>query len=145
MLSGKFKREQHWCSLFTRELVKNIKKVGLLYHINAMDKLILLDPLGYLDFIGLMSNASFVMTDSGGIQEETTILGVPCMTLRENIKLLVTIEKGTNRLSQINAEAIIKNFREIRNGSGIEYSVPDLLDGKTAESNGRIMVTQKPF
>ena len=80
-----------------------------------------------------MSNASFVMTDSSGIQEEKTILGVPCMTLRENTERLVTIEKGTNRLVQINAEAIIKNFREIKNVNRSEYSVPELWDGRAAE------------
>jgi UDP-N-acetylglucosamine 2-epimerase (non-hydrolysing) len=63
-----------------------------------MENLILLEPVGYLDFLCLMSNAALVMTDSGGIQEETTILGVPCMTLRKSTERPVTITEGTNRL-----------------------------------------------
>ena len=119
---------------------KNIQRMGLQDRVNEMRNLLLLDPLGYLDFLWLMSNASFVMTDSGGIQEETTILGVPCMTLRENTERPVTIEKGTNRLVQSNAEAIIKNFREIKNGNRSEYSVPELWDGKAAERIVKIIL-----
>ena len=61
-------------------------------------RLRLIDPLGYLDFVGLMERARVVLTDSGGVQEETTILGVPCLTLRENTERPVTITHGTNQL-----------------------------------------------
>ncbi|MGB9721869.1 MAG: non-hydrolyzing UDP-N-acetylglucosamine 2-epimerase, partial [bacterium] len=69
---------------------------------------ILIAPLGYLDFLCLMSNATFVMTDSGGIQEETTILGIPCLTLRDNTERPITIKQGTNRLVGNDPERIIK-------------------------------------
>jgi len=76
----------------------NIKGSELERKVEGMDNLLLLEPVGYVDFLCLMSNPALVLTDSGGIQEETTILGVPCMTLRENTERPVTIEQGTNRL-----------------------------------------------
>ena len=75
-----------------------------------MSNLLLLEPVGYLDFLCLTSNAALVMTDSGGIQEETTILGVPCMTLRENTERPVTITEGTNRLVRITSEDILEEL-----------------------------------
>jgi UDP-N-acetylglucosamine 2-epimerase (non-hydrolysing) len=72
----------------------------------------LLDPLGYLDFLCLEAQSAVVLTDSGGIQEETTVLGVPCLTLRENTERPVTIECGTNRLAGNSKESILKAWRE---------------------------------
>ena len=112
----------------------NIRCLGLQDKINDMKNLILLDPVGYIDFLSIMSNASFVMTDSGGIQEETTILGVPCMTLRENTERPVTITEGTNRLIKLTTDDILRNYREIIDESARkQYSVPDLWDGDAAE------------
>jgi UDP-N-acetylglucosamine 2-epimerase (non-hydrolysing) len=82
--------------------------------IETMKNLLLIEPLGYLDFLFLMSNAAFIMSDSGGIQEESTILGIPCMTLRENTERPVTITEGTNRLVHVTAEDILKNYRQIK-------------------------------
>ncbi|MHC4790750.1 MAG: UDP-N-acetylglucosamine 2-epimerase, partial [Planctomycetota bacterium] len=112
----------------------NIKGSELKSKVEAMDNLLLLEPVGYLDFLCLMSNAALVMTDSGGIQEETTILGVPCMTLRANTERPVTITEGTNRLVRVIAEDIVKNYREIRSrDKDSSYRVPRLWDGKAAE------------
>ncbi|MHC4744009.1 MAG: non-hydrolyzing UDP-N-acetylglucosamine 2-epimerase [Planctomycetota bacterium] len=118
----------------------NIKGTELDARIEKMENMILLDPVGYLDFLCLMSNAAFVMTDSGGIQEETTILGVPCMTLRENTERPVTITEGTNRLVSITTEDILSNYRQIREGGkGGVNTVPKLWDGKAAQRIAQII------
>jgi UDP-N-acetylglucosamine 2-epimerase (non-hydrolysing) len=112
----------------------NIAGSGLDKRVKAMENLVLLDPVGYLDFLSLMSNAGLVITDSGGVQEETTILGVPCMTLRENTERPVTITEGTNRLVKISTEDIVKNYHRIREASkNIGGRIPKFWDGKSAK------------
>jgi len=116
----------------------NISGSELEKRIEAMSNFILLEPVGYLDFLCLMSNAALVMTDSGGIQEETTILGVPCMTLRENTERPVTITEGTNHLAHITTKDILKNYREIRDsGQDNAGGIPKFWDGKAAERIAR--------
>ena len=99
----------------------------------ASAKLRLIDPLGYLDFLKLMADATLVLTDSGGIQEETTALGVPCLTLRENTERPVTITVGTNRLTGTSPERILAAYRDIRDNPLREAGIPELWDGKAAE------------
>ncbi len=112
----------------------NMQNTDLGRRVEAMQNLILLDPVGYLDFLCLMSNAGLVMTDSGGIQEETTILGVPCMTLRENTERPVTITEGTNRLVKITSKDILQNYRDITAGKhSVGAKVPKYWDGNAAE------------
>jgi len=111
----------------------NIKAGKLDARMKAMTNLLLLEPIGYLDFLRLMSDAALMITDSGGIQEETTILGVPCMTLRENTERPVTITEGTNRLIHATAEDILKNYRQIRSGKRAAAGTPKLWDGRAAE------------
>ncbi len=119
----------------------NIKGARLEERINAMKNLILLEPVGYLDFLCLMSNAALVMTDSGGIQEETTILGVPCMTLRDNTERPVTIIEGTNRLVRVTAEDILNSYRDITtNKASFAARTPRFWDGKAAERIAEILV-----
>ena len=91
-------------------------------------------PLGYLDFLQLWSNARLALTDSGGLQEETTALGVPCLTLRENTERPITIEQGSNRLVGSNPGAIVGAAREILSG-GVSYAAraPELWDGHAAD------------
>lgn len=94
----------------------------------------LLEPLGYLDFVNLMANASLILTDSGGVQEESTILRVPCLTLRPNTERPITIEQGTNRLVPSSRSAdIIAAIREVRRSPGIQSSRPELWDGQASE------------
>lgn len=94
----------------------------------------LLDPLGYLDFLSLFSGARLVLTDSGGIQEETTALGIPCLTLRENTERPVTIEIGTNKLVGSDGQRIVEAAVSILDGlSAKPGRVPALWDGHTAE------------
>lgn len=90
-------------------------------------------PLGYLDFLCLMSQARLVLTDSGGIQEETTVLGVPCLTLRENTERPITLDQGTNTLVGTSRERIVAAAARALNGDAVRSRVPELWDGKTAE------------
>lgn len=92
----------------------------------------LVEPLGYLDFLGLMARARFVITDSGGIQEETTALKVPCLTLRLNTERPVTLEQGTNRLVPLNEGAMVTAVRDILASKNDRSTVPLLWDGRAA-------------
>jgi UDP-N-acetylglucosamine 2-epimerase (non-hydrolysing) len=89
-------------------------------------------PLGYLDFLQLTSQAKCVLTDSGGVQEETTILGVPCLTLRENTERPVTLREGTNVLVGNSAELILSEVGKILAGQGRRGQIPPLWDGQAA-------------
>jgi len=93
----------------------------------------LIDPLGYLDFLKLMAHARIVLTDSGGIQEETTILGTPCLTLRENTERPITVEMGTNRLVGSEPERIMRAYREVVGGEMMSGGPPPLWDGQAAQ------------
>jgi UDP-N-acetylglucosamine 2-epimerase (non-hydrolysing) len=94
----------------------------------------LLEPLGYLDFLTLMRFAALVMTDSGGIQEETTYLAVPCLTVRPNTERPVTIDLGTNRLIKRNEAEIVEASREaLCGGQFRRLQLPPLWDGRAAE------------
>lgn len=93
----------------------------------------LIPPLGYLDFLQLHANAKVMLTDSGGIQEEATILGVPCLTLRENTERPITITQGTNRLAGTSCETIIRAFGEVLNDHGSPKPRPEKWDGQAAE------------
>ena len=95
-------------------------------------RLKLVEPLGYLDFMRLISEARLVLTDSGGIQEETTVLGVPCLTLRENTERPVTIEQGTNRLVGMDPERIIAAGLEALTAPPRPRPAPALWDGRAA-------------
>ncbi len=93
--------------------------------------LILTEPLGYLDFLKLVAHARLVLTDSGGIQEETTVLGVPCLTLRENTERPVTCSQGTNRLVGLNPERIVAEGLQVLTSPSVGR-VPELWDGQAA-------------
>jgi UDP-N-acetylglucosamine 2-epimerase (non-hydrolysing) len=95
----------------------------------------ILDPIGYIDFLRLQSDAKFVLTDSGGIQEETTYLGIPCITLRYNTERPVTVEKGSNILTGSEPDKIISAVRCILDGTHKKGEIPPLWDGATS---GRI-------
>jgi UDP-N-acetylglucosamine 2-epimerase (non-hydrolysing) len=110
--------------------------------VNGNKKIVLLDPLGYLDFLKLMAHARVVLTDSGGIQEETTILKVPCMTLRENTERPVTVEMGTNRLVGSGPARILQGWREVMSTENPSDSQPPpLWDGRAAERITEILAS----
>ncbi len=100
----------------------------------------IMEPLGYLDFLCLMSNAALVVTDSGGIQEETTCLGVPCVTVRENTERPATVEVGTNVMAGVQSQGIREAIRQQLASRG-KGSVPEKWDGKTAKRIVEILHT----
>jgi UDP-N-acetylglucosamine 2-epimerase (non-hydrolysing) len=93
----------------------------------------MVDPIGYLDFLKLLASADVVLTDSGGIQEETTILEVPCLTLRENTERPVTVEMGTNQIVGQDPDRIVAAYRRVVDGEAARGRVPPLWDGRAAE------------
>ncbi len=93
---------------------------------------LILPPQGYLEMLGLMSGARMVLTDSGGIQEETTALGVPCITLRENTERPITVEEGTNSLVGIDPQAIVAAARGVLDTGGKSGRIPEYWDGRSA-------------
>ncbi len=96
-------------------------------------RILMLPPQGYLEMLGLMSGARMVLTDSGGMQEETTALGVPCLTMRENTERPITVEQGTNTMVGRDAAAIVKGVDDILQGRGKRGRVPEFWDGRSAE------------
>lgn len=98
----------------------------------APERWLVTEPLGYLDFLALVSNARLALTDSGGIQEETTVLGVPCLTLRANTERPVTVDEGTNQLVGTDPKAIQQAFDHAVSGK-LQGRVPRFWDGKAAE------------
>ena len=111
----------------------NIAKFGLESRVNSLKNLKLLPPAGYLDFVQLQQNAKFLMTDSGGIQEETTFLGIPCLTLRENTERPITAEIGTSVILGTDTQKIIENAQLILADKWKKGQIPQLWDGRAAE------------
>jgi len=110
---------------------------------STLNGFVMIDPLGYLDFLKLMSESKFVLTDSGGMQEETTILGIPCISLRKNTERPITVEEGTNIVVGTNKDKIVGESLKIINGNKKEGRIPKFWDGKAAERIVDILLTQK--
>ncbi|MEY2760995.1 MAG: hypothetical protein RLZZ96_895 [Bacteroidota bacterium] len=112
----------------------HMEKFGLADRLDQAKNLIMTEPLGYLEFIQLMSNATAILTDSGGIQEETTYLGVPCLTFRDSTERPITVTLGTNQLlSDLDPKKTYAALKEILAGKLKKGSIPPLWDGKAAE------------
>lgn len=111
---------------------KSISDAGL-DALLASSQIIPVPPLGYLEMLGLMKAAKLVLTDSGGVQEETTALGVPCLTLRENTERPITVEAGTNTIVGRDPDKIMRGIEEIISFDGKKGRIPELWDGRTAE------------
>ena len=112
----------------------HMEKFGLADRLDQAKNLIMTEPLGYLEFIQLMSNAAAILTDSGGIQEETTYLGVPCLTFRDSTERPITVTLGTNQLlSDLDPKKTYAALKEILAGKVKKGSIPPLWDGKAAE------------
>ena len=111
----------------------NLYAMALGPRIEAMSGLRLLDPIGYLDFLKLLCSTKIVLTDSGGIQEETTILKIPCLTLRENTERPITTEIGSNHVVGTLPKNIIERYQQILNGDFSHPRIPPLWDGHAAE------------
>jgi len=112
----------------------HMDKYGLSELLNNNKNLILTEPLGYLEFIQLMSHAQAILTDSGGIQEETTYLGVPCLTFRDSTERPITVTMGTNQLlADLDPDKTYQALLEILQGNSKKGQIPPLWDGKAAE------------
>ena len=106
---------------------------------NASRGIRMIPPLGYLEFLRLQQQASLVITDSGGIQEETTVLGVPCLTVRENTERPITVSEGTNTVVGLDPERIREEARRVLSGKGKHGRLPRLWDGHAAERIVKIL------
>ncbi len=131
---------------------KNISDYNLVKRFTFLQKsteginkgnLTITDPLGYLDFVMLMSKARFILTDSGGIQEESTVLNTPCLTMRNNTERPVTIEMGTNKLIGTDKKRIINESLKIIRGKKKNVQIPPLWDGKAAKRIVDILLKRK--
>jgi UDP-N-acetylglucosamine 2-epimerase (non-hydrolysing) len=105
----------------------------------------LLEPLGYLEFLGLLADAAGVLTDSGGIQEEATFLGVPCLTLRENTERPITVERGTNTVLGLRPERIREAPELIQRARARPAGVPPLWDGRASERIADVLSRERPL
>ena len=120
----------------TRENIKKFHLSAYLANIRAVDSLV------YSDFLSLMQNAKLVLTDSGGVQEETTYLRVPCLTVRENTERPVTVHLGTNRIVGTDSTSITRSFAAVLRGNVKHGTVPPLWDGKAAARIVKIALRQ---
>ncbi len=113
---------------------KRITELGLDKRIEEVKNLRLVPPLGYLDFLKLYSESRLVLTDSGGLQEETTVLGIPCLTVRENTERPITVEMGTNVVVGTDKERLTAAaFAALDSPATTKKGIPPLWDGQTAE------------
>jgi UDP-N-acetylglucosamine 2-epimerase (non-hydrolysing) len=119
------------CALHPRTRA-NLDRFGLAARLDPT-RVALLPPQGYLEMLGLMARATVVLTDSGGIQEETTALAVPCLTLRDNTERPITVEQGTNLLVGRDRDAALRALEDILRNGGKRGRVPELWDGHAAE------------
>lgn len=119
--------------------VSRIQAAGLGTLLEESSRILRLPPLGYLEMLGLMSKARLVLTDSGGMQEETTALGVPCLTLRENTERPITVEEGTNTIVGIDAVRIEQSVADIIATGGKTGRAPELWDGQAARRIAEVL------
>lgn len=118
-----------------------IKQFGLEQEL-VDQRILLLPPMGYLEMLGLMRDAKVVLTDSGGVQEETTALGVPCITLRNNTERPITVEEGTNTIAGQNADKILSTFHDVLKTGGKAGRIPQYWDGHAADRIAAILAAQ---
>ena len=118
---------------------KNLETSDLGRRVKAMANIHMIDPAGYLEFLKLTSSAKLVLTDSGGIQEETTILKVPCLTLRENTERPVTADVGSNQIVGTQPRQILDAYRLAMSGTWRKPRIPPLWDGHAAERIAKIL------
>jgi len=122
---------------------KQLKKNGLTRFINQMRNFEIIHPIGYLENLALMSHSKFVMTDSGGVQEETTVLKIPCLTLRQNTERPITVTQGTNVIVGRNKNKILKEVNKILAGRTRRSKIPKYWDGHVARRIVKILCPKK--
>jgi UDP-N-acetylglucosamine 2-epimerase (non-hydrolysing) len=111
----------------------NLERFGIYEELSKSNGILMTEPLGYLEFLALLKSATLVLTDSGGIQEETTFLRIPCITLRENTERPITVSLGTNYLVGINPGKILETAFTILDGRGKRGEIPRFWDGKAGQ------------
>jgi len=119
---------------------KMAKQFSLYERIASIPKIKITGPVGYLDFVALMSNSKLVLTDSGGLQEETTALGIPCITLRENTERPITVTEGTNTIVGCDPELIKSTALDALTTGGKSGRIPEMWDGKTAHRIADVLI-----
>lgn len=124
--------------------VNRMKQFGCWGELQRWQNMKLLEPVGYLDSLWLMANAKLVLTDSGGVQEETTVLGTPCLTIRENTERPITIIEGTNTLVGAGHAKIVAEAQRVIEGRGKKGRVPKYWDGKAAERIVKCLLEHRP-
>jgi len=123
---------------------KQLREFGFGPKVLEATNLRVIPPLGYLDFLALQMHARLVLTDSGGVQEETAVLGVPCLTLRENTERPVTLADGNNRIVGSSKERILAGASEFLNGARPRCRAPEFWDGRAAERIVAVLRDQSP-
>lgn len=123
---------------------QRIEQFGLADRLERAAGLLLLPPAGYLDFLCLSSQAKVIVTDSGGLQEESTVLGIPCLTARPNTERPITVAQGTSTLVGNDPEALRHGLREVLTGTYKQGQCPPLWDGQAAQRIARILTDGKP-
>lgn len=118
---------------------KRIEQFGMFDWLRG-GRLIITEPLGYLDFLALTSQAKVIVTDSGGLQEESTALNIPCLTLRPNTERPITVEEGTSTLVGCDAESLRRQLKSVINGTYKQGRCPALWDGHAAERISQIII-----
>jgi len=113
--------------------LKRLEEFGLLSRVQQNENLLLIEPVGYLDFLALQDACTVILTDSGGIQEESTALGKPCITMRENTERPITVEVGTNELIGLNLKEVISLSHTAAEGKWKAHRIPELWDGHAAQ------------
>lgn len=124
---------------------KQLTAHGLRDRADAMAGLRIVEPVGYLDFLALQAGARLVLTDSGGIQEETTVLGIPCVTLRDNTERPVTVTEGTNRLSGSDPTRVVEAASQALGEARSSRRIPELWDGRAADRIAAILRDEDPL
>lgn len=119
---------------------KRLHEFSLFERASSLPRLVLTEPFGYLDFLALTAGSKFVLTDSGGLQEETTVLGIPCLTVRACTERPVTVSIGTNTVVGFNPRKIQDAVREILAGRGKVGSVPELWDGRASPRAAKVLL-----
>ncbi len=112
---------------------KNLKRFGLEDQLSQLANVTLTDAMGYFEFQKLVKSCELVITDSGGIQEETTFQGVPCLTVRDNTERPITVQAGTNTLLPFEVEEVMDQVQKIQNGTYKKGEIPELWDGNATE------------
>jgi UDP-N-acetylglucosamine 2-epimerase (non-hydrolysing) len=119
--------------------IKNLENHGLYKDLQANKNLVLSGPLDYFAFQKLVKESLFIVTDSGGIQEESTFLQIPCLTLRPNTERPVTVTLGTNELIPFDEKLIEDRIKQIENGSNKKGTIPPMWDGRATERIVKIL------